>query len=294
MIISDGIFGRVRWSFISELYELVQCVFTVPATIKVFFNPLAPKFAVTPKGEQLEDGFISSLATPFYFLFVLTVFSMVVGSWRAYLDPQERGVTFIVLGWSLLNLIMVCAALGVVLERKQRRAFPRMPATGSVRIHFEGGNTLEASLDNVSAGGASLCITTLENLPKFQSMIAGKIQFEMLTAYRPAPITFNCVLRNIRPGKDCFYIGLEFAHQSHDELSAKVVLVFGDSDRWLKFQESRASRRGIKRNLWFLVQLGLFAALAHFYVLACDLIKGLQLRTKRGVEICYHFASQIV
>ncbi|MGF1656821.1 MAG: UDP-forming cellulose synthase catalytic subunit, partial [Verrucomicrobiales bacterium] len=36
LIVSTALFGRVRWSFVSELYEMMQAIFCLPAIIKVF------------------------------------------------------------------------------------------------------------------------------------------------------------------------------------------------------------------------------------------------------------------
>ncbi len=73
-MVSDFLFGHVRWSFVSELYELMQSVYTFPAMLKVLVNPRAPTFNVTAKGETLTQDFISPLAKPFY-LFLFSIWS---------------------------------------------------------------------------------------------------------------------------------------------------------------------------------------------------------------------------
>ncbi len=59
IILSNYLYGKTRWPFISELYETMQSLFSLVAIAKVFRNPHAPKFNVTPKGEHLENDFIS-------------------------------------------------------------------------------------------------------------------------------------------------------------------------------------------------------------------------------------------
>ena len=71
-IVSNLLFGRTRWPLISELYEIVQCLFSFVAVCRVLVNPRKPSFLVTPKGATMEDDFLSPLAMPFYILFVLT------------------------------------------------------------------------------------------------------------------------------------------------------------------------------------------------------------------------------
>ena len=60
-MISTMLFGRTRWPLVSELYEILQCAFTLNALVKVFLKPRAPSFVVTPKGESLEKTFVSPL-----------------------------------------------------------------------------------------------------------------------------------------------------------------------------------------------------------------------------------------
>jgi cellulose synthase (UDP-forming) len=45
------LFGRTRWPLVSEIYEILQCAFTLKALIKVFIKPREPSFVVTPKGK---------------------------------------------------------------------------------------------------------------------------------------------------------------------------------------------------------------------------------------------------
>jgi hypothetical protein len=80
---------------------------------------------------------------------------------------------------------------------------------------------------------------------------------------------------NRRIEDDKLYVGVIFAHQSHDEIKSKVMLVFGNSDRWWQFQKRRTSKQGIGRNMIFFVRTGYHAAVAHFVALLRLFVKNL-------------------
>ena len=73
ILVADFLYGKVRWTFISELYETMQSLFSIVAIFKVFINPRAPKFNVTPKEERVEEDFVSSLYKPFYVLILVGI-----------------------------------------------------------------------------------------------------------------------------------------------------------------------------------------------------------------------------
>jgi isocitrate dehydrogenase kinase/phosphatase len=68
---------------------------------------------------------------------------------------------------------------------------------------------------------------------------------------------FGVRLRNQRLVGQKILLGLEFTPSSFQEISDKISLVFGNSQRWLKFQRSREHRIGIYRSIVFLLWLGL-------------------------------------
>ena len=79
LLVNDYLFGGVRWAFVSELYEIMLSLFSLPIIIRVLMNPHEPKFIVTPKGEQVSQDFISKLATPFYVIYAVTLVACAMG-----------------------------------------------------------------------------------------------------------------------------------------------------------------------------------------------------------------------
>jgi cellulose synthase (UDP-forming) len=152
--ITSILFQRTRWPLISELYEIMQSVYSVRALVEVLRNPRKPNFVVTPKGELLGDDFISPLIRPYYIFIGILMATFIAGFWRYSAYPESRDLTMVVLFWHTINFVILLAAFGALLERKQRRTMPRMPT--SVRALFQADSGLAASciVDDVSIGGA--------------------------------------------------------------------------------------------------------------------------------------------
>src|SRR3954471_18919597 len=71
MMLQNYLYGRVRWPWISELYEYVQGVFLFKAIVSVALSPRKPTFNVTAKGLSLEHDHLSELAWPYFAFYVL-------------------------------------------------------------------------------------------------------------------------------------------------------------------------------------------------------------------------------
>ena len=84
---------RPRWPLVSELYEVIQSCYALLALIQVFRNPRQPQFIVTPKGELLDEDFISPMVKPFYYLIAFLGISLGFGVWRFDAYPLSRGLT---------------------------------------------------------------------------------------------------------------------------------------------------------------------------------------------------------
>ncbi|MCP5541684.1 MAG: UDP-forming cellulose synthase catalytic subunit [Akkermansiaceae bacterium] len=263
LVVSDFLFGRVRWLLVSEVYELVQCVYTFPALVKVFMKPRAPAFNVTPKGETLDENFSSPLGTPFYILTAITLASMAAGVWRYLEYPQQQHVVIITIGWSIFNLLLLVAAIGVLFERCQRRAWPRMPVDWAGELGLGDGRAVPCRIENLSVGGAGIEIDA-RHLRCFER--GARVAMRALDgpeAHRE--VDFHAEVRMARPlGNGKAVIGLEYRHATQAETLAKVSLTFGDSERWVEFQDRRARAVGLRHGIGFLAMKGGGRALEHF------------------------------
>lgn len=236
-IVSNLLFGRTRWPLISELYEIVQCLFSFVAVCRVLVNPRKPSFLVTPKGAMLEDDFLSPLATPFYVLFVLTGLGLLGGVYRLAEYPLVRGITTIVLLWNLFNFVTVLAALGALIERRQRRNVPRMPVLEEGSANFGDGRSYACAIDDVSARGAGITVKELD-----PASLAVGTRFSLASFSHAAERTIRlpAVVRKVEPTRFGLVVGAEFDLSDVRHADDAVMLAYGDSARWLFFQQRRS------------------------------------------------------
>ncbi len=258
VIVADFLFGKVRWVFVSELYELTQSIYVLSGLARVLRNPRSPSFMVTPKGEQRDEDFVSELARPFYFLYTLNLVSLGFGVWRWFAEPLTRDTTLITMAWELFNLVLLSGVMGVMLERKQRRAAPRVPAEDPAQLCL-GPVCLPARIADISASGVKL----------------------KLAHPLPADCTSNWVLRaNVRSlGREvelplrqewsrADLAGFSFAPQTLQHKRDAIALAFGDSQRWVEFRRMRAAHsKNIGQAFMFLVRKGAWGTVQHAQVL---------------------------
>ena len=121
MMTQSYLYGSVRWTWVSELYEYVQTIYLSRGLISVILNPRKPTFNVTDKGMSLEKDHLSELAIPYFLLFGLFSVSMIACVYRWFAEPDANELLIVVGMWNLFNLLLSGAALGVVTERRTLR-----------------------------------------------------------------------------------------------------------------------------------------------------------------------------
>jgi cellulose synthase (UDP-forming) len=269
ILASDFLFGRYRWTLISEVYELLQSMFSLRAVVSVMINPRAPAFKVTPKGERIEEDTISELAGPFYLVYLLVLLGTAAGIWKLLHGYPHRDVIVASLGWSALNLVLLNACIGVLYERKQRRAVPRVPADLEAVLHVSPGSAeageqmaFACRVVDMSAGGLRMVIPASVQASVPRNCAATLEIFNIaLDRMSRVPLT----VRNVFPAADgSLTVGVQFADDSVAGRSEQVALVFGDSSRWRDFRESRNRRVGIVRSLGIVASLGTVHAFSHY------------------------------
>lgn len=260
VIVSHKIFGAVRWTLVSELYELMQSFFSLKGIIKVVRNPRAPTFLVTPKGEQLDKDFISPLAKPFYWLLGVALLAMCAGVARLVFLPLERDAVYITMGWNCFNLLLLLGALGALHEKKQMRSTPRVPCDlpGELLV---GDAALACRVSDLSVGGAGLV---------FAPDVAGEIPDRdqgFLRVRRPLDDTWTVIPVDLRfrarGDGGTLRMGVRFDPASGTEKGEIVALVHADSDSWMELMKSRNFDAGLARGAAFLMKRGLTHSIEH-------------------------------
>lgn len=254
LLLANHLFGKVRWPFISELYEMAQCLFLTPALISVFLRPRAPTFKVTSKAETLEKSFISQLANPLLVMFALLLAGAAAGIWRYVHFPLEHENLAIVFGWNLINLIFISAALGVVRERRQRRQMPRIPHAQSVVVDLSG-HRVQARIEDVSATGVQLILDAGESI--YGHMNSPRAVMHAVLPGEDSSSEIPLHIHHAVIEDETVVLGVAFAPNSQEEREHVVRLCYGCSQHWSAFQTSRQGRRTILGGFLFLLSLSI-------------------------------------
>jgi cellulose synthase (UDP-forming) len=280
ILASDYLFGRYRWTLISEVYELLQSMFSLRAVVSVMLRPRAPGFKVTPKGEKIEEDSISELARPFYVVYVLVLLGVAAGVWKLVHGYPHQDVIVSALSWCGLNLVLLNACIGVLYERKQRRAVPRVPANldgnlyvGSAADDPRTGVSprVPCRVVDLSAGGLKAIIASEDAA---RAPRQGEATLEIFNVARGHTSRIPLMIRNVFSSPEGgLVVGAQFIDDSVAGLSERVSLVFGDSGRWRDFRESRNRRIGVLSSLGIVFRLGSIHAFGHYRVFAGGVLR---------------------
>lgn len=218
-------FGKVRRIMISELYETMQAFYTLPALFATLLKPNAPTFKVTPKGERLDEEFVSELNQPFYVFYGLTVVGLIWGFTRMVLEPDARPALALSVSWLVFNFILLSGALGVLLEKVQLRGRPRIDLNEKVTVLGDFGHC-EVVIKDMNERTALIKTLTGERLPPFSILLDNVV----------IP-TRELEARRQFIAKDEQVVRFEFPTALHERKA--VVLGYGKSSRWMALWESR-------------------------------------------------------
>ena len=258
-ISSSTLFHRFRWPMISHVYETLLGLLMLRPLWATLRRPHAPDFKVTPKGEQLDQDFISPLVRPFYVVFAITLATLPVGLWRIWIDPGHRDLITITLGWEMFNLFVLFAALGALFERKQRRIVPRLKAN-LVAWLIQDGQRIAGRITNLSMGGLRFVADGRAALARASG---DPIAIEVAAPHHPQPMRLRVLLRAQHAG----VFGLAF-DEDPAQFGRVVSLVHGDSGRWVSFWKEGARDSSALHAFLMMTGTGLRALRSHAAYLA--------------------------
>jgi len=257
LVTANLLFGRARWALVSELYEVVQSWFSSRAVTDVLRAPRSPTFKVTSKGGRLEEDFISPLAGPLYVMMLVLLVAVGLGAWRYVSFPEQREVIYITLAWAALNIVILMAALGALLEQRQRRRYPRVslvrPAPASLDL---GGTPADVRVADLSMGGCHVLLDGANPGPRDR--------FGTLTVTPPgAGSPADLPVRLIAADPAGRWARLEFRSLDTTQQRVIVGLGFGDSTNTAWNVDRTADDPGILRGIAHFFWLGLRHGGAH-------------------------------
>lgn len=278
-MVSTMLFGRTRWPLVSELYELMQSIFSMIALVKVFVNPRHPSFLVTPKGDTLEEDFVSPLYKPFYLMFILMIIGFAVGTHRAIEDPLSRDLTLVVLAWNLFNFVTVFAALGALFERQQQREAPRIPVNETGYLVRSDGRQTACNIADISFRGCRLAVGA-EEFSRDE-----RVTFRSRSPVMAYEVELPAIIRAVIKTPYGTELGVQFVPEEEKQLNDSVVFAYGDSRRWIHFQERRLRPLPFSRAARMVLSLTWYPVLLHLRFYTSRFKKALQAyQTKRSKQ----------
>src|SRR5690606_36730944 len=121
----------------------------------------------------LDEEYISELHKPIYAFYGLTAAGVSWGIIRMVLEEFNRSALALSVVWVCFNLVLLSGALGVLLEKPQRRSRPRASTNETVTLVGEFGES-EALLVDINVTNALIRTFDGERLEHF-GMLIGNI-----------------------------------------------------------------------------------------------------------------------
>lgn len=259
LMLSSMLYGHTRWAFASELYEVIQSIHCSGAILQVLRNPRSPSFAVTPKGESLDENFVSPLARPFYILIAIVCLGEVAGLVRWFIDPVGAGVITVLLFWNTFHLLLLISALGVLYERSQQRIFPRFETSRDITLkHF--GAPVPGQMTDVSITGMG-CKVPYGEGKRF--VIGDIIQADARDLGATSPSRLDLKVLSATDTPTGQKLGLSFVIENNEQWSAVVALMYSRSENWKTFRDGRAKADHMGTKIAGLVRSSISHAMNH-------------------------------
>jgi cellulose synthase (UDP-forming) len=256
LMLQNYMYGRVRWPWMSELYEYLQGVFLSKAIVSVVANPRKPTFNVTAKGISLDNDHISELAWPFFAIYGTLFVGGIVALWRYMYDPSVSDLMLVVGLLNAFNMILAGAALGAVAERRQPDRHPRLTISRTGTFTIEGKDHKVACVD-VSAGGVG--IRFLDETPSGITFgkTEGRLTIDALGKHVEAGATLPLVFRHKTRSGDKDIYGTEFTALEPQEYYVLADLMYADNSALEKFLASRRNHKDVFSGSWQIIWWGL-------------------------------------
>lgn len=241
MLMQNHLYGRVRWPWISELYEYIQMPYLARAIGSVVMNPRKPTFNVTAKGVTTEEARLSELAAPYFVIFSVLLVASVVAFQRFVADPELEDLMLVVGLWNTFNLVIAGVALGVVAEKPERRRAQRLDVARKAEL-VVGDAVLPVVIEDISIGGVRL--RPLGHLPAGLRIAGstGTLIFEKLDG-DTARITVTA--RRVATDEAGVFWGMQFKQLTSACYLAVADVMYAQASVLDRFRERRRSGKSL-------------------------------------------------
>ncbi|AOF91025.1 cellulose synthase catalytic subunit [Sinorhizobium sp. RAC02] len=236
------LYGRVRWPWVSELYEYVQSVLLFGSIVSVIRNPRKPTFNVTAKGQTLDRSMLSPLARPYFIIFFVLLAAALYSGYRFLTEPVATELLTIVAGWNLINLGLAGAALGVVAERRELRRNQRLPVKRHALMKVDG-KLKNIIIQDASSGGIS--VEFVEQAPEIDLDTPLEATIQLRRAGQI--ISFDVICRSSRGVGVGTVYGFAYKERTPETFMAIAELMYSDQ----AVLQERLVRRQVRHSFFW-------------------------------------------
>lgn len=262
VLISNYLYGQHRRPFISELYELMQSFFLLPALWQVVRAPRAPQFKVTPKVANLKKDFISELSVPFYLIYFILIAALAAAIYRYIHFPTERWTIIITAIWTIINILLLNGSIGALYERRQLRAQPRIPCnmTGLLLVNNK---KIPCRISDISTQGCMVKIYD-KDYEEIKTQTSALLIIHNKTLNELIRFQVTIRYHNLFSERNTIGIGLLFQLTNQEEIVQATLLALSDSNRWLNIIKEREFPAEILKSVVFIVSIGTKGMIEHY------------------------------
>jgi cellulose synthase (UDP-forming) len=232
VLMNSRVQGKYRYSFWNEVYETVLAPFILLPTTIALISPKHGKWNVTSKEEVIDQRYFDwKLAAPYLCLLSLNIACVVAGVVKALNGTSNQHTIALNTLWSLLNIVILGAAVAVAHEATQRRSSIRIATRIPVAI-ARGEHRWNTTTVDISRGGVAI------PLPADWDLNPGE-RLRSIFNISGEEHTFPMVLIANEEGNARFSFGV----LSLEKEDALVRLIFGRADAWLNWRENAREDR---------------------------------------------------
>ena len=254
LMLQNYLYGRVRWPWISELYEYVQGVFLAKAIFSVVLSPRKPTFNVTAKGLTLDKNHLSELSWPFFAIWGLLFVAGLTAFLRYAFEPGINNLMLVVGLWNTFNLMIAGTALGAVAERAQLDRSPRLPIDRAGVLTIDGVG-VPVTVFSVSAVGCGLRIAgEASGMNLVKDVTLGHLSITPIGAL-VSDETLTLLIKRFDATSNGLDIGAEFFEMRPRQHFVLADLMYGDGEALCRFLDRRRKHQSIlagsRQFLWW-------------------------------------------
>ena len=243
LMLQNYLYGRVRWPYVSEIYEYVQGVYLFRAIVAVVMSPRKPTFNVTSKSDFASEDHLSELTLPYVAIFAILAFGEAFAVWRYVFEPGVNNLMLVVGLWNGFNLLMAGIGLGVVSERRMTEKNPSLAVSRPARLTV-GGFSSDVTVERVSADG---CTARVAEGFSLGALVDGKTGWLAVESPDPAIVSqpLPVTLSSHRMAGEETVCELAFRPFEARDHFAFATLMYGDAAEMLRFQQRRRAHKAL-------------------------------------------------